>query len=611
MTLDIGCDKRAARHYFFTICTDQIQCAFGQLGADALAAERCWHFGMRHRDDTVCPAVIDKRNASVGSEFKSIRRAIVTNGHEDFIVSVYQYVIMPQMIPQKIFRAVQSLFLGRRYVSAAVSGTLLPLAFAPFSLWPVAFICPALLFLLWTDLAPKRALGVGFWFGMGAFGTGTYWLYNSIYGIGHAPIALTLLIMLGMAVLMASYFTVFGYVQARWFPRAGAARYLLALPALWLLCEWWRGWFVSGFPWMSLGYSQIDTLLAGYAPVTGVYGIGLICALIAGAIALAIVGTRMQRVLGMAIVIAPWIISLPLRNVEWTAPVREPVTVAIVQGAVQQDLKWSQVWRDKTLARYYELSAPYFGHQLVVWPEAALPDISTQLVGYLNPLWGEAHAKNSDIIMGLLHYDVQTDQLFNGALALSDDVQWYHKKHLVPFGEYFPVPKFIRNWLRMMSLPYNDITAGAAEQKPLNAAGEKLAASICYEDGFGAEQLYSLREATLMVNITNDAWFGDSIAAPQHLEISRMRALEAGRDLIRAANDGISALIDFKGHVRATLPRFKAMVLAGSVQPRTGLTPYVRVGNWPVLAVSLLLALIALFLYRFQSASHPITAESL
>jgi apolipoprotein N-acyltransferase len=271
-----------------------------------------------------------------------------------------------------------------------------------------------------------------------------------------------------------------------------------------------------------------------------------------------------------------------------------------VQGAVPADQKWSQAWRDKTLQRYYELTAPYFGKKLIVWPEAALPDRSSELVNYLSPLWGEAHAKDSDIIMGLLHDDQRTGKIYNGVLSLSDDVQWYHKAHLVPFGEYFPVPDFVREWMRMRDLPYSDIAPGDAVQKSLIAAGEKISASVCYEDGFASEQLYALREATLMVNVTNDAWFGDSIAAPQHLDISRMRALEAGRDLMRAANDGISAIIGSDGTIRARLPRFQAMVLTGTVQPRSGLTPYARVGNWPVLILCTVLSLLAALLYRFK-----------
>jgi apolipoprotein N-acyltransferase len=505
---------------------------------------------------------------------------------------------------------VHSLVYRYRIWLALIFGLLLPLAFAPFGVWVVAIVSPAGLFICWKGISPRSAAAVGFWYGMGAFGAGTYWLYNSIYTIGHAPMALTLLMMLGMAALMASYFTVCGYLQARMLPTDGLVRYLMGLPAMWLLCEWWRGWFVSGFPWMSLGYSQIDTPLAGFAPVAGVYGISLACALMSGAVALMIVGSRRQQVVSALFLLLPWMVSWPLWNRVWTQPVRSPVTVAVVQGAVAQELKWSQAWRDKTLQLYYDLTAPYFGTQLIVWPEAALPDPSSELLDYLSPLWSEAHSKNSDLIMGLLHDDPREQKIYNGVLSLSDDVQWYHKAHLVPFGEYFPVPDSVRQWMRMMSLPYHDITQGDAVQKPLTAAGEKISASVCYEDGFGTEQLYALREATLMVNVTNDAWFGNSIAAPQHLEISRMRALEAGRDLVRAANDGISAIIGSDGKLRAHLPRFKPAVLTGTVQPREGLTPYARTGNWPVLILSFAMMFLSTIIRRLQSKttqSSPVT----
>lgn len=468
------------------------------------------------------------------------------------------------------------------------AGALLALAFAPFGVWPLAIICPALLFLSWQGAAPRRAAALGFWFHAGTFLAGTYWLYHSVHTIGGAPVWVAVLLMLGLVAIMGGYLALLGYVQARLLPASGALRWLVGLPALWVLLEWWRGWFLSGFPWLSLGYAQIDSLLAGWAPLLGVYGVTLACALAAGAMVTLIWGTGSQRWLGVALLVLPWLAAWPLRQQEWTRQVDAPVSVAVVQASVPQNHKWSPEWRDKTLALYRELAAPHFGTQLIVWPEAALPDLAHQLTDYLSELWSEAHAADSDLVMGLLHYDPQQDAYYNGVLALSDRVQWYHKRHLVPFAEFFPVPAFIRNWLKLMNLPYSDFTAGAARQAALHAAGQKLGATVCYEDGFGAEQLAVLNEATLLVNVTNDAWFGDSSAPPQHLEISRMRALEAGRDMVRAANDGISALIAADGRVMATLPRFQVAVLTGTVRPRTGLTPYARTGNWPVLLWCLL-----------------------
>jgi apolipoprotein N-acyltransferase len=299
-----------------------------------------------------------------------------------------------------------------------------------------------------------------------------------------------------------------------------------------------------------------------------------------------LLGTPRIRIAALLVIALPGGASAVLWHREWTQKFDGPISVAIVQGAVPQDQKWSVAWRDKTLDLYRELAQPHFGARLIVWPEAALPDLSYQLTDYLSRLWRDARDSGSDILMGLLRYDPRADAYYNGVLALADQPEWYHKRRLVPFGEFFPVPDFIRSWLRLMNLPYSDITPGAPNQAPLSAAGQKIGTTICYEDSYGAEQLAVLREATLLVNVTNDAWFGDTSAAYQHLEISRMRALEAGRPMLRAANDGVSAIIDDLGKVSSTLPRFKADVLTGNVQPRTGLTPYARVGNAPVVLLA-------------------------
>jgi apolipoprotein N-acyltransferase len=261
--------------------------------------------------------------------------------------------------------------------------------------------------------------------------------------------------------------------------------------------------------------------------------------------------------------------------------------VAIVQGAIPQDVKWSVEYRDSTLDLYRDLTLPHLGKDIVLWPESALPDMPDQLRDFVSRIWSAARAKNTTLITGMLRYGKDENDIRNGLLALDEDAQWYDKRRLVPFGEFFPVPSFIREWMRLQSLPYADITAGEPDQPALRAGVNRIAATICYEDAYGAEQLEVLKEATLLVNVTNDAWFGDTTAAPQHLQISRMRVMEAQRPLLRAANDGISALIRANGDVEKTLPRFKPDVLTGVVQPRTGLTPYAHVGNWPVILLCL------------------------
>ncbi|HEY0942703.1 MAG TPA: apolipoprotein N-acyltransferase [Steroidobacter sp.] len=468
-------------------------------------------------------------------------------------------------------------------------GALVSLGFAPFNLWPLAIACFVFLFLAWQDATPGEAAKRGFAFTAGTYLAGTYWLYHSIHTIGNAPVWLTLFVMLALVAIMAAYMAIVGYALKRWIPAQGWIRWLLVLPAAIVILEWFRGWFLSGFPWLALGYTQIDTWLAGLAPVGGIYTVSLAVTLCAGAVTALVLGTRNIRIAAASIIAVVWLVGLALHDKEWTRPNGKPVSVAIVQGAVPQTMKWAPEQRDRTIALYSGLTREHLGTQLIIWPEAALPGLSHELTDVLSAQWTAAHTAGSALVLGQVRYDFEEQVYFNAVLALDQEPQWYAKRRLVPFSEYFPLPKWATEWLRGMDLPYSGFKAGVDNQDALDAAGQKLAMTICYEDAYASEQLEVLRTATLLVNVTNDAWFGDSTAAHQHLQISRMRALEAGRQLLRAANDGISAIIGANGDIEKTLPRFKPGVLTADVLPRAGLTPYAKVGNWPVVIVSFLL----------------------
>lgn len=466
---------------------------------------------------------------------------------------------------------------------AAPAGAALALAFAPIGIFPLAFICPALLFLLWHDAAPRTAAWRGFLFTSGTFLAGTYWLYNSIHLVGQAPVWIAVFLMLGLVAIMGSYSAVLGYAVARWGPERGVVRWLVLLPAGWIVVEWVRGWFLSGFPWLALGYSQLGTVLREYAPPGGVYAVSLAVAVTAGALVTLALGDRRSRLVAVATIAAVWLGGASLARTEWTEARGTSVSVALVQGAVPQSMKWEPGQREQTLQLYFDLTEPHLGADIVVWPEAALPALASDLEDYLARMRALASAQGSALVMGLLRRDPQTGAFYNAMAAWSPAEQWYYKRRLVPFGEFFPVPDAVREWMRLMNLPYSDFERGPEEQSPLVVAGERLAPTICYEDAYASEQLALVRDSTLLVNVTNDAWFGDSTAPHQHLDISRMRSLETGRPMLRATNDGVTALIDHHGVLLGTLPQFAPGVLTGSVQPRIGSTPYVRLGNWPVL----------------------------
>jgi len=477
-----------------------------------------------------------------------------------------------------------------RMLAALASGSLLACAFAPLGWWPLAILCPAALMGLWQGATPRMAAKLGFWFSAGTFAAGTYWLYTSIHTFGEAPIWIAFALMLALVAIMGAYQALLGWCVARWLSRSGALGTLVGMPAAWLLIEWWRGWFLTGFAWLSLGYSQTDTWLAGFAPVTGVYGVSALLLVNAGALVTLVRGARGARIAAALILVLPWPIGYELAGVEWTHASGHPVGVAVIQGAVPQDQKWQADNHDTTLKLYRDLTARALGTPLIVWPESAPPDLANNLSDYLSAEFATTQAHGSALVLGVVRAEDSADGevYFNSVLALGDkDLLWYDKSHLVPFAEFFPVPGFVRSWLRLRNLPYEDFTRGAPLQPPLPAAGLKLAVTICYEDAYGSSQLPLLRQADALVNVTNDAWFGHSSARHQHFQIARMRAIEARRFMVRAANDGISGVIGPHGEVIARAPEFTPYVLRASITARSGLPPYAYMGNWPVLLLAL------------------------
>jgi apolipoprotein N-acyltransferase len=474
--------------------------------------------------------------------------------------------------------------LARPLAAFAVGGAL-NFAFAPVAWWPIGVLGPAALFALIRGLPPRRAGWTGAAYGAGLFAFGTYWLYTCLHIFGGVPVWLTILLQVGLVGLMSAYPAALCFLANRFWLQPGPTRDWLVLPALWVLLEWLRGWVLSGFPWLSLGYAFIDSSLSGWAPLLGVYGVTWAAA--SAGVALHIVFSSgvdvSRRLISLAVMLVLFLAPVAAARRDWTHAIGPRIPIAAVQGAVSQDQKWQGKNRAATLIRYSTLTDQAWGARLIVWPESALPVLANNIEDYLRNLQDKGRRHGADFAIGLVNYQPETHRYYNGLLVLGESGNgWYYKRHLVPFGEYFPVPAFVRAWMRLMSLPYDDISPGSEQQPVLTAAGQKLGVTICYEDSFGSDQLRVLRAASLLINVTNNAWYGDSTAPHQHLQISRMRALEAGRYLIRAANDGITAAIGPHGEIAARLPQFTEGVLRVEVQPMAGLTPYARVGNYPV-----------------------------
>ncbi len=505
-----------------------------------------------------------------------------------------------------------------RCALAAAAGVLLAASFAPLGWWPLAFLCPAALIALWQGATPRSAAWSGFWFNAGTFAAGTYWLYISIHHFGDAPLWIAFLLMGGLVGIMAAYGALLGYAVARWLPASGALRWMAGIPAAWVFVEWWRGWFLSGFAWLSIGYSQTDTVLGkAFAPVLGVYGLTALLVAGAGALVTLVWGSRRERMIAAAVLAAPWIAAAPLAGLDWTHAAGKPVGVAIVQGAIPQDEKWLDSNRDTTLELYRRLTESALGTPVIVWPEAALPDLANDFTDYLLRLYRDAHEHGSSLLIGAVRSDGE-DVYYNSVLSLGPVIGWYNKRHLVPFAEFFPVPEFIRTWLRLMSLPYSDFTPGAPDQPPLAAGGLNLATTICYEDAYGTYELPEMPDSDALVNVTNDAWFGHSSARYQHLQIARVRAMESGRYMLRAANDGVSAVIGPHGEIVAQAPEYRPFVLRATIRAHRGLTPFDLYGNWLIISLAAITLALMLGYGRLSRAAigapgeaetHPAAAQ--
>ena len=475
-------------------------------------------------------------------------------------------------------------FAWRRAGLAALAGAAAVLGFAPFYVWPVPIAALAVLFLLWSHCeSPRQAALTGFVFGLGLFLAGVSWVYVSLHVYGQMPALLAGVATLLFCAYLALFPAAAGWLAKRLTPYPGTAAVLLAMPAAFVLLEWVRGWLFSGFPWLVVGYSQVPYgLLAGWAPFVGAYGVSLATAVAAGLVASFALAPRRSRprvLFGVAFVV--WLAGGgAMRQASFTEPVGPPLSVALLQGNVPQDRKWLPEVRDETLRDYLNLIVRSEA-RVVVLPETALPTFLDALpTGYLEAVRTHAEGAGKTVLIGAVervfsgrestYYNSVVDVTQPGAAA-------YRKRHLVPFGEFIP-PGF--RWvLSVLNIPLTDFAAGSAQQPPLEAGGTRWAVAICYEDIFGEELASQLPQANLLLNVSNDAWFGRSLAADQHLQFSQMRALETGRWMLRATNTGVTAAIDETGRVVSSLPQFTMAALAASPVPRVGATPYVRWGN--------------------------------
>jgi apolipoprotein N-acyltransferase len=479
-----------------------------------------------------------------------------------------------------------------------LAGAATVLGFSPFDFLPAALLGYALLIYAWMRAPNWRASALaGFWFGLGLFGAGVSWVYVSIHRFGGMPAPLAAFATLAFCAFLALFPALAGALQAR-VRSSAATRAVLVIPACWTLIEWIRSWILTGFPWLTAGYAAIDSPLAGFAPIGGVYLLSL--ATLASAGLLCCVAARQGRWIAAGLFVALGAVGAALKGIAWSEPAGPALTASLLQGNIPQDLKFDPARYARTLDTYARLAEQSRG-RLIVLPETAAPRFLDQVEPeFLKKLESIARRNDGDVLLGVpLRTGPRT--YFNSVISLgASPLQKYDKTHLVPFGEFIPTGF---RWINsILAFPLSDFSRGDPKPAPLRVAGERVAVNICYEDVFGAEIARQLPEATLLVNVSNVAWFGDSLAPRQHLQIARMRTLETGRMLLAATNSGMTAAIATDARVIAELPQFAEGKLEVSAQGYKGVTPYVRFGDWLALGASALLIALAALLARRASS---------
>ncbi len=460
-----------------------------------------------------------------------------------------------------------------------LAGALLPLSLAPFYVYPIALLSLAGLFWAWQDATPRQAAWRGWLFGLGMFGVGTSWLYVAFHQFGGMNMVLSALMTLVFTAFLAGIIAALGWLLKRVMPVNMTARdMVLIFPLAWLGFEWFKTWFLTGFPWLEVGIGQVDGALAGYIPIIGVQGVSLLTAVIAACSLVAWQEKSWRYFLPAAAILVG---AVGLTLLTWTQPIGAPVKVAVIQGNILQSLKWDPEQAAKTLAVYRELTRDNWDADVIVWPENALPVFYHQaLETYLEPLAEEARKTNTEIILGLPYQVPGTQDYHNSAVSLGGERNFYHKQRLVPFGEYLPLASMLKGVIAFFDLPMSGFVPGAKGQALLKVAGAPVGVSICYDDVYPSVIRETVPEARMLINLSNNAWYGNSLAPHQHLQIARARALEVGRPIIRSTTNGISALIDHRGKVIAQAPQLEQAVLRGKVELRQGSTVYVTYGRW-------------------------------
>lgn len=481
------------------------------------------------------------------------------------------------------------------------------LAFSPYNLSFIIFISLfTLIIILGTALTAKDFFKFGFLYGLGWFGVGLYWIHISINAFGGMPLIASLSIMF-LLICYLSIYPALALLITKFLCEKGEKRFFedklfpLVMSSSWCLMELLRTFVFTGFPWLSIGYSQTGSWLSPYAPIVGETGITFIIVLISSSLAQHLFYRVKGKVCSILTIILIVISPLLFHFKGWNLS-DEVQQFSLVQGNIKQESRWDEELQGFITKKYLNLTLPFIKDMIIVWPEAAIPLVESRNFEYLNNLDVLAGNNASSIITGIL--DVNHNKVYNKLIVLGlssgnngyrYEVNDYKKHHLVPVGEFVPFENILRDISPLFNLPQSSFSEGDYIQNNLKAKNRELLPLICFEIAFPKQLAASFENSTqFIITVSNDAWFGDSMGPWQHLQMAQMRALEFGRPLIRSANNGITAIIGADGKILGMLPQFEEGVLSMNVNLVDGNTIYSTIGDWP-LTIFILLFLFFVF----------------
>ncbi|MDT0604842.1 apolipoprotein N-acyltransferase [Thalassotalea castellviae] len=505
-----------------------------------------------------------------------------------------------------------------------IAGLNLVFSYAPFSFWWISFISLTLWFVHLEKLCQKKQVNTtrlltkhSFIFGFGWFASGISWVHVSIAEFGGMPLFASLFLMLLLCLYLALFPTLAGYLTAKIAKtqQACSKLNLWLLPSIWLLTEYLRGVVLTGFPWLSLGYGQISGPLAPLAPIIGELGITFCLLIFCVALSKLILKSHTKQA-GIAL-LSIFIITLFSHQQTWVSPTGKTIKTALIQGNIEQSIKWQPEQQWPTMLKYLDLTRLNYDAQLIIWPESAIPAIETMSTTqeFLDMANQSAALNNATIITGILNYNFETKEYFNSLIVLgkkhhadiNGDYYYgnnnrYDKNHLLPIGEFVPFGDLLRPIAPLFNLPQSSFSRGSYVQDNLQANDLNILPLICFEIAF-PEQLAAnfYNDSDILLTVSNDAWFGNSHGPHQHMEIARMRALEFGRPLLRSTNTGVTAVTDHLGVITKQIPQFEQAVLTTEIQLVSGQTPYSQYGRYPIWFIGFLLIFINIVHNKVQN----------